>query len=320
MTTLRLTLKASRFEVLAIVVLSLLLTAGAVATRAALDNLGLTEDCIGQWLVNPDPLAGCGPTIEQWSSLSSEVGGRLLTATTFFPVLAGLILGVIVVGREVETGTAELAWSLAWSRSRWFRDRVVVFGLVLSATLVPLAIAMVGLEEARTANGIWISGYSDADLFGAPVVARGFFGLGLGLAYGAVAGRVLPALMVGVVTIVVVVSGLAFGQALFGNVATGPQSIGGPGYVASYLANPDVDFRFATKDGRLLTAAQAEANAPAGVGDLAGWLQANYSLIPLGVSGAKTGQWQLISTGVYVLVALAGGGVAWLVVNRRRPR
>ena len=43
----------------------------------------------------------------------------------FLSFAAGLFLGVPVVARELERGTARLAWSLAPSRMRWYLARLL---------------------------------------------------------------------------------------------------------------------------------------------------------------------------------------------------
>ena len=50
-----------------------------------------------------------------------------------FPVVAGLLAGGPIVARELESGTARLAWSLGPSRLRWFVQRAVP---ILASVLV----------------------------------------------------------------------------------------------------------------------------------------------------------------------------------------
>ena len=64
-----------------------------------------------------------------------------LALVPIFPVVGGLLVGGPIVARELETGTARLAWSLGPSRLRWFAQRVVpillmflVAGLAIGVT------------------------------------------------------------------------------------------------------------------------------------------------------------------------------------------
>jgi hypothetical protein len=60
--------------------------------------------------------AGIGPWLFRVARLSAGI-------VPIFPVVAGLLIGGPIVARELENGTARLAWSLGPSRLRWFVHR-----------------------------------------------------------------------------------------------------------------------------------------------------------------------------------------------------
>src|SRR5215211_7868457 len=58
----------------------------------------------------------------RWLSRIARVS---LAVVPLFPVVAGLLAGGPIVARELEAGTARLAWSLGPSRLRWFVQRAL---------------------------------------------------------------------------------------------------------------------------------------------------------------------------------------------------
>jgi hypothetical protein len=311
----RLVTKTVRFEAAFIVTASVIVATASLLCAAWLEGYGLASSCVGAWLAGT-PDAACTATVEGWAGLSSDGAGRLLLASGLVPLAAGLAAGVVLVGRELESGTAELSWSLAHSRTRWLVRRLSVLGLLVVVLSSAVAVASNSLENAHTAGGLWISPFADADLFGLPVVARSVLAFGVGSAAGALIGRTLPAFLVGVVIILAAVTAMSVAQPAFARLPT--TGIGGPGYIATYLADPDVEFRFVTRDARLLTKDEALALVPAGT-EAADWLQSNMQLLPLGISGSKTFSWQLLTSGVYASLGVIGLTIGVVVGLRRRP-
>lgn len=110
----------------------------------------------------------------------------------------GLVLGVPLVAREIEHRTAQLAWAISRSRVRWLFGRVafpalvaVVLGVALAVTTEVLATAMrPDVDLSRDFNF-----YGNR---GPLIIGRAMLGLGAGVLVGAVVGRQLPALLLGV--------------------------------------------------------------------------------------------------------------------------
>ncbi|MEZ4597402.1 MAG: hypothetical protein R3C32_11630 [Chloroflexota bacterium] len=112
------------------------------------------------------------------------------------PVLIGIILGVPVVGRELELRTAGFSWALTASRSRWLMARLVPMALVGVVALGVLALAGRYLFDA-----IWLGRYgpelTEGRHGGRGAGAAGLAAFGVGLLLGALVGRD-AALLIGV--------------------------------------------------------------------------------------------------------------------------
>jgi hypothetical protein len=324
----RLTLKVHRFEVLAVSIAALVVTASALVVTYRLNSVGVTTQCLVQWMTaGPFGAGACKDPVSQWATINEDEGGKVLAAMALLPYVIGLLLGVPLVGRELEARTAATAWALAGSRARWLFGRLVpVLASVLILSTVA-AIAAAVLDGTRSGDGVWTNVYQDAELFGAPVVAHALAGLGIGLLVGALMGRTLPALIVGGLVAIVL-----FNVAQIEHEVYPPDSIyGGSGLIsdpgggganpedAKRVMDPDLQFRFQTADGQLLTHEAAVATMPAGTTDVGTWLVTHYTPIFEGASAALTSSWQVRET---LAFGILGGLLILLtfpVVERARP-
>jgi hypothetical protein len=138
-----------------------------------------------------------------WQDARKSVDNGLLQAFTLvlqlFPVLAGMFLGAPLLPREIEHGTARLAWTQAASRPRWLLAQVLPV-----AALLALAAAALGAEfswwqgpfPGSNSDSVH-SGAWSPQLFGlSPLPAAGWavFAFTLGVFLGAAARRTLPAM------------------------------------------------------------------------------------------------------------------------------
>lgn len=152
------------------------------------------------------PEAPCG-VIYAFQNSHGNAVQTMDMAVGLVPFIVGLVLGVPVVSREVEHRTALIAWPLSGSRVRWLAWRsipLIVIGLVLVAIL------------AFAADQMWRAyfptsdiGFAEYESRGIPLVMRAALMLMAGVAIGAVIGRLLPSLLVGIGLSVAVVVGLA---------------------------------------------------------------------------------------------------------------
>jgi hypothetical protein len=113
----------------------------------------------------------------------------------YLPFLVAVWAGAALIGRELETGTAHLAWTQSVSPARWLAAKLAVPALLITAgtaVLIPLHRLMWnGGEEL-----LWADWY-DQDAFhanGTVALAYALCGLAVGALAGLLLGRALPAL------------------------------------------------------------------------------------------------------------------------------
>ena len=197
-------LRLQRFELTLFTVLVAFAAAAAIGVAGVLDTTGFGTAC-SPYLENPPSCEDLGAGF--WSLQNSGVAQVLRPLLIALPFLVGAIAGVPIVARELERGTARLAWSLAPSRWRWFVARVLP---VLGAVIV-LSLAC-GLAASRLAGAVnpwtdaWPS-FSDFGLRGLGLAARAVFVFAIAVACGAVIGRSLPGLLVAIVVGSILISG-----------------------------------------------------------------------------------------------------------------
>jgi hypothetical protein len=112
------------------------------------------------------------------------------------PFVAGVVLGVPLLAREIEHKTAQLAWPLARSRARWLGIRLVPTAII-GAILVALA-ALAGEVLIRSqfpviSPGANFEGYGERGLL---LVLRFELVLVMGAVIGGWLGRQLPSVLV----------------------------------------------------------------------------------------------------------------------------
>lgn len=324
LTSARLTLRVHRFEVLAVTIAALVLAATAIIVKLHLDGVGVTQPCLERWIggAGPDNAGSCTDSVQRWAEINESEAGKVMAAMAVLPYAMGLLLGVPLVGRELEARTASTAWALAGSRRRWLFGRLVpmlVLTLVLSGIL---AVAASILETTRNAGGVWGSPFTDAELFGPPVVAHALAALGMGLVVGAIIGRTLPAIIVGAVVAIVLVNLSMMAQSSWipASAYGGSVSLSGSGVQdGPEPLDPWTEVRWYTADGRLLKRDEALATVPAGTADIRAWLTGQYTEVTLGISATKAGEWQALETAGFLGVAGVLLVITFPIVERRRP-
>lgn len=311
----RLSIRMQRFEVAAATLLMLALSGGAVLVTGRLSSVGVSERCLERWIGGGGPFSAgtCLNSMQQWAAINEDEAGKVMAAMFVLPFVAGLLLGVPLVGRELEARTAAVAWALAGSRRRWLTGRMVPILLLTVGIAAIAAMASSLLEAARSGNGLWVSAFNDASLFGPPVVAHALAGLGLGMFAGALLGRTLPALIVGAVLAVLVANA---------SIGVRWRSVPDSNLIQetpSAQLDPAYDFRWVTADGQMLSRDEALATVPPTTVDIVGWLNEHYRPLYLGPSETTAVQWQQSEVAAYLL----GSGVLLLatfaLVDRRRP-
>ncbi|MGH2455081.1 MAG: hypothetical protein ACRDHD_02295 [Candidatus Limnocylindria bacterium] len=144
-----------------------------------------------------DPAVACQAAGQLFSETFSTAE-IIIRNTGVVGFVVGLVLGVPLVAREVDHGTAQLAWTIGRSRVRWLIGRVA-FAVVVVVALTGLLAVATELLASAMYPAIDVS--QDFFLYGnrGPLmVGRALLGLGAGVLVGAVLGRQLPALLLGV--------------------------------------------------------------------------------------------------------------------------
>lgn len=136
--------------------------------------------------------------------LGSDAWMTLLAFTLIVPMVAGLVLGVGIVGREIAMRTAHLAWTLEPRRDRWLLGRTWPVLLLIGLPCLAL-----GLATGRLIDHAG-PGQSYQLAMTGPIVALRFaLALAVGIGLGAVLRREVPALMIGLPLLVAAAAGIS---------------------------------------------------------------------------------------------------------------
>lgn len=254
----------------------------------------------------------CTALIEERSSLE-RLSLPLQELANVLPAFAGMVLGVALVGREIEHNTATFSWSLVLSRTRWLAERLLIIGLLL---LTGTALAALGTEALSAAvhPGINLArSFTDADGRGVIVIERAAIALMVGVVIGTLLGRPLPALLATIVASAGLLLLLQVGQAAWLRAEAVRLDAGGR--VVDPLADRIIEMQFQTPTGALLTYPEARAQL-----DDSGRLPEDvYVPIPLGIPADRylevTARDAAVSLAVFGIL-LASSMVA---VEHRRP-
>lgn len=265
----------------------------------------------------------CVATASALRPAVGAIGSRIFELMRILPFGVGLLVGVPIVARELETGTAQTTWYLSAARWRWLARQTLAVGLPAVLAVVFAAAAAADAETLRRASGDG-EAVLNIGMYGVPAVARGVAGLAIGLLLGALLGRAVPSLVLG--ALLCFALALATGAARDAWLAGQPASAIPPGVTTSMTTG----WAYQAPDGSLMTSEAAMALVPAAIAaqdqDLAQpinsatWLEdRGYQLVSIGVTQDVAMNWQPIDVTIYILVGTVSAGLAAWVVNRRRP-
>ncbi len=301
-----LALRLHRFELIAFGAAIVVLALALVMVSLRLDALTPDPAC----RVN-DGSALSGDCERMNAAFFGVMGYGLgaLSALVFVTFSIGVFLGVPIVAREVERGTARLAWSLAPSRWHWFLSNALP---ILAIVVMLTFIAGVSIDRffvATTPDEDVANSFSAFGFRGVLIASWAGFIFGSSVAVGAVIGRALPAVIVaGLVVTIGVAGGSRLNQLILESEAIPvPEEQVRPGDLY-------VDQRFRLPDGTLVTWEY--------FGDSGGYDENGQPLYPIVILTVPGSQYRFAETreavalGVGTLVALVIAGFA---VARRRP-
>lgn len=315
----RLTLKQHRFEVGAAVLAALVLGALALVVDYRLRAINVPAGCFDIWLSGggADGAGDCSGPVQAFAAINEEEAGKLLAAMAVLPFVIGLLAGVPIVGRELESRTVQTAWSLSGSRMRWLIRQLAPIAILVLVAVTFSALAASLLEATR--EPWYHSGFRDLTLHGPPVVGRAVGALGLGLLLGAWLGRTLPAFIVGaLVSLVLVVGVNTMSYAWLDSQKTVIPDVSNqnPGTWDGI----EMGSLWLAPDGTEITDDAAFALVPSADPDPYAWLRAKgYRDVLVGVPKAVGMGWATYDVLISGLIGVASLGGAMVVVDRRRP-
>lgn len=334
-------LKQHRFEVLAGIVLAGLIGAWAMSVRLQLDGLGVPAECVDNWLGHAElgevRDAACHGPMRAYGGILGGAGSMLVgegflpwSAMGLLPFAIGLLGGTPLVAAELEARTASTAWTLCPSRTRWLLRVALPVAIVLGIGAAIAAVAASGVVDAMVEWGH--SAFYYVGLHGSLALVRAFAAFGIGILFGAVIGRTLPALAVGAAVSVVVLFGVAAArEAWLGTLEARPiariSSV--TGELVMEPRAETTDWGWIAPDGELFPLQDALTLVPREIYesddriqfiDSSTWLvERGYSSMPLGVTQETAMGWQPLEGMLFGSLGAALLGATVVVVNRRRP-
>lgn len=333
--------RTARLEVIAVLAVALGLAVIALDAARRLAPLSPTGLCLDAFFGGEGSPSGCG-YVRTFGQLRFGDAGRVVGFPVTLPWVMGALLGSQVVAREVDRGTATLAWSLSGARLRWLvrRSLLSLFAVVFACAIMTIAVGQV--VAARTPwLDPWASFY-DAGSWGPTPILAGIAAYTMSLAVGAVTGRQVLALVVSLIVCVGVYAGVS---------RLGPYGMPDEVLIEPvdgwYGARHD-GVAFQRADGAIITETEAreefdrdflpgwgpverEAWARQHFGDdapppddwesyrRAEWLDDNFDRVQLGLNGDRFPEFVLRQSLILGGVAVLGATAAAWVVRRRRP-
>ncbi len=305
LTATRLTYRINRFEIRAILVATIVSVAVSAAVIGWIRTSGYDRCLVtdGSISVACLQLEDIGRWASRIASFSSQLAGA-------FPVLAGLLLGAPLVAREIDRGTARLAWSLGPSRRRWYLQRILPILVVV--VLTSMAIGMVAEQlVALFAPGVDLANsFVSFHTRGVLLATSALLIASVAVAVGSVLGRQIPTLLLALVlggttllAIAEVDARLLAGDAvrLTGDNPYSNDLIVGQG-------------RFELPDGRLLTWDELVADDPSILDR--GF---EYPYVEFGIPRERHREVEAREAAAAVILSLLFLGGGAFVVARRRP-
>jgi hypothetical protein len=318
MTTIRLVVRQHRWTIFFTLGAAVALTTAALYAWSILAGVTAPAHCIEDRFLVPMPPECVG--MEEALLTSEEIGGKVMASMAVLPLLAGILVGVPLVGSEIETRTATIAWSLGPSRRRWLVTRVAILVVGLAVVLALPAFAADLLSGVRppeydpaTTTTI------DYGLRGPLVVLRGLAAFAIGTLVGLVMGRVLPALLVGGVAVILMWNLL--GTWMYSGWPPAEEVVCRPDqYCIDYGERVFVDDAGVrhTFDEVVALAPMDPAKVDDG-SEFAEWLENNFEALSVAIPGEKLGFLVVREGAALALLTVGLLGASIVAIERRRP-
>jgi hypothetical protein len=317
----RVLVKPYRFEVGVAAIVALIVGVAALIVTFRLESIPMPPGCFDAWVQAPGGVfsTDCEHAMFLWESIDANEAGVVFSVMLFVPFLAGLIAGVPIVARELEMGTAQTAWFLWPSRTRWLGWKLLPVLALLAVAVGFAALASALLEGTQPGVDVLHSTSQ-----GPILVARTVAAFGVGLLAGALYGRSLPAFLIAAVALGAL--GWAAETARFAWLMDHRVVIGEGDQFREY----SFGYAWRTPEGEIIPwvdetiyqrvppeAMEYTEDPDSGP---EAWLYAHgYALLQLGVTEEIANAWVPLEFAGLSLIGLAGIGGTALAVNRRRP-
>lgn len=312
--------KPYRFEIGVAAIAATIVGLAALIVTYRLVSIPMPAGCFEAWVAGGPLAPDCDHALFLWKSIDANEADLVFSVLLFVPFLVGLIAGVPIVARELELGTAQTAWFLWPSRTRWLARKLLPVLALMGATIALAAIGGAFLEATQPGQDVLHSTTQ-----GPIVVARALAAFGIGLLAGAIFGRSLPAFL-----IAAVLCG-ALGWAaeterfawLFDHrviLGEGQRLVAGYGFGFAWRT-PEGEFIPWVDDTiyQRVPPEARESTADPNSGPEA-WLYSHgYQLWQYGVTDEIVNNWVPLEVGAMSLIGLATIGATAVSVNRRRP-
>ncbi len=155
--------------------------------------------------------SSCVATLNGYYGLTG-IADNLLLLSFGAPFGIGVLLGAPLVAREIDGGTAQLAWSIGRSRVWWLLRRIAFMTLFVALALIALAVTSELLAAAIAPERTLSEDFTWFGRRGWLLVVRGLGALMLGMLVGAFIGRVLPAVLAAALFMAIAFTGISLAQ------------------------------------------------------------------------------------------------------------
>lgn len=317
----RLVVRPFRFELLAVVAAIAVVTVAGFLVADELHRVGDVATCLRLEDAGPLPDGSpCGGMLSAYMRLQYGDAHTVMNLFQFLPLAVGMILGVPIVAREIELGTAPFTWSMTPSRRRWLFGRLAV---VLPILIVALSFAVFSAESLEAASSPTVdpgASFSNYGTRGILMLGWGVLALAVAALVGATMGRTLPAVVVSAA--IVLALHIAANPLMFHYL----KSEGTPAY--AFHTVPSVQEKWlVTRSALALDLAAYDARDQLITRDAEAWVTEHgkdpqykgFDVVPMVIPG-RDYFWAEAreTTGLLFLAALAIG-TTFFVVSRRRP-
>jgi hypothetical protein len=302
------TYRIHRFEIRAILFATLLSVAVSAIVVTWIETSGY-GDCL---ITFDQPTVAC-LGLESTGAWFSRVARLSIVLATFFPFLAGLLLGTPLVAKEIDSGTARLAWSLSPSRGRWYVARLLP--MLAAIALAGMAIGIVAdvlvgvMMPDRDLPNSFVAFHGRGVLIATSALVLGSAAVALGAILGRPTPTLILALVLGGLTLFAV-SEVHRKVFLVSEAVVAPQDWNG-GDDDLYI-----DGKFQLSDGTLVTWEELIAREPA---IAQGEFGPELPFVQLVIPGERYREIEAREAGVHLGISAIFLLVGGVVVMRRRP-